>query len=114
TSNGTNGHEGTPSEHETPELDMEEFMQKQAEAQKVYEEKKERRESLQKQKEELDKRQQELIERQLEAKQKLEAKLGNTGADNAAPQSTTESLRAQLKKLEEEAKILGLDPSHDP
>lgn len=113
TSNGTDGHEGAPSEHDTPEVDMEEFMQKQAEAQRIYEEKKERRESLQKQKDELDKRQQELIERQLEAKQKLEAKLGNAGPDDATPQSTTESLRAQLKKLEEEAKILGLDPSHD-
>ncbi|MBE3046830.1 hypothetical protein IMZ48_30740, partial [Candidatus Bathyarchaeota archaeon] len=108
--NGTNGHEGSPSEHDAPEIDMEEFMQKQAEAQKAYEEKKERREALLKQKEELDRRQHELIVKQLEAKQKLEARLGNGDMDDAAPNSTTDSLRVQLKKLEEEAMVLGLDP----
>lgn len=112
-SNGTNGHEGTPSEQDGPEIDMEDFMQKQAEAQKAYEEKKERRDALQKQKEELDKRQQELIERQLEAKRKLEARLGSAATEDEAPNSTAGSLRMQLKKLEEEARILGLDP-HDP
>lgn len=112
-SNGTNGHEDTPSEHNGGEIDMEEFMQKQAEAQKAYEEKKERREALQKQKEDLDKRQQELIEMQLEAKRKLEARLGSGITESEAPNTTADSLRMQLQKLEEEAKILGLDP-HDP
>lgn len=111
-SNGTNGHEGTPSEQDGPEIDMEDFMQKQAEAQKAYEEKRERREALQKQKEELDKRQQELIEKQLQAKQKLEARLGSAATGDETPNSTAGSLRMQLKKLEEEARILGLDP-HD-
>jgi hypothetical protein len=108
------GHQGEP------EFDMNEFLRKQNEAQKIFEMKKQRRAELLKQKEELDKRQQELLERQLEVKRKLEAKLGNTpgsseGTDggNAAGNSTTESLRAQLMKLEEEARILGLDPNSD-
>ncbi|SPN99588.1 uncharacterized protein DNG_02440 [Cephalotrichum gorgonifer] len=109
---GANGFEGVPSENDTPEIDMDEFLQKQAEAQKIYEEKKERREALLKEKEELDKRQQELLARQLEAKRKLEARLGNgSTTDGAAPSSTADLLRAQLKKLEEEAMILGLDPN---
>lgn len=110
-SNGANGFDDPSMGNDEPEIDMEDFMQKQTEAQKIYEEKKERREALLKQKEELDRRQQELLVRQLEAKQKLEARLGNESASDAAPNSTTELLRAQLKRLEEEAKILGLDPN---
>jgi RNA-binding protein 26 len=113
-SNGASAHDGPPGESDAPQIDMEDFIQKQTEAQRIYLEKKEKREALMKQKEELDKRQQELLVRQLEAKQKLEAKLGSEKSNDAVPNSTTESLRAQLKRLEEEAKILGLDPNANP
>jgi hypothetical protein len=112
---GSNGFGAHATESEEPEFNMEEFLQKQEEAQKIYEEKKQKREELTKQKEDLDRRQQELLAKQLEIRAKLDAKLNGQGqpsegdVDESATKSTTDALRAQLKKLEAEARILGVD-----
>ncbi|CAI4210630.1 unnamed protein product [Parascedosporium putredinis] len=100
-----------------PTFDMDDFIRRQEEAQRAFEEKRQRRTELLKQKEELDKRQQDLLERQLEIKRKLEVRLGTAsgGANQGEEEGSaaTESLRAQLMKLEEEARILGLDPNSE-
>ncbi|KAK3400122.1 hypothetical protein B0T20DRAFT_177395 [Sordaria brevicollis] len=103
-----------------PEIDMEEFLRKQEEAQKIHEEKMKKLEEVERQREELEKRQQELLARQREEKAKLEAKLraklgggsqqGDGSQDASKPKSTSEALRAQLAALEAEAKQLGIDP----
>jgi len=117
TENGR-GLDGQATEPEEPEFSLEEFIRKQEEAQKIYEEKRQKREELAKQKEELDRRQQDLVAKQLEVRAKLEAKLSQgqspDGAVNGSPnKSTADALRAQLKKLEAEARILGVDAIRD-
>ncbi len=111
----------TEGQDDSPEMDMEEFLRKQEEAQKVYEDKAKKLQEVERQRQELEKRQQELLARQREEKAKLEAKLakrrngGIKGEDGdeskpAKPMTQTEALRAQLAALEEEAKLLGIDP----
>ncbi|KAK3339258.1 hypothetical protein B0H65DRAFT_295042 [Neurospora tetraspora] len=112
---GEDGHSAA-----VPEIDVEEFLRKQEEAQKVHEEKMRKLEEVERQREELEKRQQELLARQREEKAKLEAKLkaklgggsqqGDGSDDGSKPKSTSEALRAQLAALEAEAKQLGIDP----
>ncbi|KAK0637218.1 hypothetical protein B0T17DRAFT_521022 [Bombardia bombarda] len=116
--------------HPTPpaEIDMEEFLRKQEEAQKIHEEKARKLQEVEKQRQELEKRQQELYAKQQAEKAKLEARLakkssngaiqtsnGEGGDDDGAklsskPMSQSEALRAQLAALEAEAKQLGIDP----
>ncbi|KAJ9137329.1 RNA recognition motif-containing protein [Pleurostoma richardsiae] len=112
------------------EVDMEEFTRKQEEAQKQHEEKMRKKEEVERQRQELEKRQKELLAKQQEERQKLLAKLaaaaagtkkeGGDGENDVTmkddgtgkkPTSQTEALRAQLALLEEEAKMLGLDPN---
>ncbi|KAF3767977.1 RNA-binding domain-containing protein [Cryphonectria parasitica EP155] len=107
-------------------FDMEEFTRKQEEAQKIHEEKQRQKLELDKQRAELEKKQKELQAKQMAEKQRLLAKLGGAQKDSPAsaaavvkdegteglkPSSTqTEALRATLAKLQEEAKVFGLDP----
>lgn len=113
---GEEGHSAT-----VPEIDMEEFMRKQEEAQKIFEEKRKKAEEVERQREELAKREQELLARQREEKAKLAAKMkaklsgggsqeGDGSEDGSKPKSTSEALRAQLAALEAEARQMGIDP----
>ena len=122
-----NGGSGSPDP--AAEIDMDEFLRKQEEAQKAHEEKMQKKQDVERKREELEKRQKELVAKQQEEKDRLYAKLsassneaagsGNLGAGSqdggeaggsSKPASQTEALRAQLAALEAEAKQLGLDP----
>ncbi|KAF4865831.1 putative RNA-binding protein [Colletotrichum siamense] len=99
-----------------PEFDMEEFLQKQEEAQKLHQEKMQKKQELDKQRQELEHRQRELLARHREEQKKLQARLA--GSRHGSPENPDEdagslssALRAQLAALEDEAKLLGLDPS---
>ncbi|GJC96949.1 RNA recognition domain-containing protein [Colletotrichum higginsianum] len=96
-----------------PEIDLEEFMKKQEEAQRQHEEKMRKKVELDKQRQELEHRQRELLAQHREVQQKLQAKMAskNGDVDNAEDGSLNSALRAQLAALEDEAKLLGLDPS---
>lgn len=110
----------TESPAAAPEIDMEEFLRKQEEAQKAHEEKMRKLEEVQRQRQELEKRQEELNVKRLEEKKKLLAKLKGARGTSAAkdcksaePTSQSEALRAQLAVLEAEAMLLGIDPDAD-
>ncbi|KAK1727466.1 hypothetical protein CaCOL14_008742 [Colletotrichum acutatum] len=97
-----------------PEIDLEEFMKKQEEAQRQHEEKAQKKAELDKQRQELEQRQRELLAQHREVQQKLQAKLASKNGDageNGEEGSLNSALRAQLAALEDEAKLLGLDPS---
>ncbi|TEA16858.1 putative RNA-binding protein [Colletotrichum sidae] len=98
-----------------PEIDMDDFIKKQEEAQRLHEEKMQKKAELDKQRQELEQRQQDLLSRHREVQQKLQAKLAAKGGDTetSEPGSNNSALRAQLAALEDEAKLLGLDPSAD-
>ncbi|KAL7933681.1 hypothetical protein V8C35DRAFT_303581 [Trichoderma chlorosporum] len=103
-----------PAEAEA-EIDMEEFQRKQEEAQKQYQEKEAKRTYLERQRQELEKQQQKLLARHREESERLKARLAEksgvaTDAKPAGSSSSTDMLRAQLAALEQEAKILGIDP----
>ncbi|KAJ1333246.1 RNA-binding protein 26 [Microdochium nivale] len=96
----------TPDE---PDFDMDEFIQKQAEAQRVHEEKTKRRQEIERERQDLEERR----TRHLMEKRDLDAKLRSASpAGHAEGKSSgqTEALRAQLAALEAEADLLGLDP----
>ncbi|QPH16247.1 hypothetical protein C2857_000843 [Epichloe festucae Fl1] len=96
-----------------PPIDVEEFQRKQEEAQKLYQERQDKRTELQKQREQLEKQQQELLTKHQAETERLRAKLAekDSGAE-ASPGSSSgaDMLRAKLAALEQEAKILGIDP----
>ncbi|KAK2065027.1 RNA recognition domain-containing protein [Colletotrichum caudatum] len=96
-----------------PEINLEEFMKKQEEAQRQHEEKMQKKAELDKQRQELEQRQRELLAQHREVQQKLQTKLAskNGDAESAEGGSLNSALRAQLAALEDEAKLLGLDPS---
>ncbi|UKZ73616.1 hypothetical protein TrVFT333_001264 [Trichoderma virens FT-333] len=103
-----------PTEPEA-EIDMEEFQRKQEEAQKQYQEREAKRTDLERQRQELEKQQQELLARHREESERLKARLAEksgatTDAKATGSSSSTDMLRAQLAALEQEAKILGIDP----
>ncbi|KAI1081672.1 hypothetical protein F5B20DRAFT_52004 [Whalleya microplaca] len=120
----TNGDATTAKEPSAEPFDMDDFMRKQEEAQKLHDEKTRKRQELERQRQELEERQKELRARQLDEKRKLEAKLTNNGAKDSSSSpaeiqtegtgkkssAQTEALRAQLAALEEEANVLGIDP----
>ncbi|KAK7409451.1 hypothetical protein QQX98_008359 [Neonectria punicea] len=94
-----------------PEIDMEEFQRRQEEAQKHHQERESKRAELEQQRLELEHKQQELLARHREENEKLQAKLtGHSNGSGDAPPSGTGMLRAKLAALEQEAKMLGLDP----
>ncbi|KAI0161883.1 hypothetical protein GGR52DRAFT_561434 [Hypoxylon sp. FL1284] len=124
--NGTANGRNTAESPSAEPFDMEEFKRKQEEAQKVHDEKSKKRQEFERQRQELEERQKELVARQLEEKRKLQAKMAAKSAKNTPepttetqaeddngkkPTTQTEALRAQLAALEEEANVLGIDPS---
>ncbi|KAL7627278.1 hypothetical protein AAE478_001467 [Parahypoxylon ruwenzoriense] len=121
----TNGNAVTD-DNDGEQFDMDEFMRKQEEAQKIHDEKTRKRQELERQRQELEEREKELLARRLEEKRKLQAKLAEKSSKDASssnaetqaaegagkkPVSQTEALRAQLAALEEEANVLGIDPN---
>lgn len=115
-----NGHQANGDESVTPtepeaDIDMEEFQRRQEEAQKQYQEREAKRTDLERQRQELEKQQQDLLARHREESERLKARLAeksgaSTDAKAAGSSSSTDLLRAQLAALEQEAKILGIDP----
>lgn len=96
-----------------PEMDPEEFRQRQEEAQQKFLEQEKKKAEIQRQREELEQQQKELLDKHRQAMELLKSKLaeknGGTG-DSAAPPTSAEALRAKLADLESEAKMLGIDP----
>lgn len=116
----------TPAAKQEPEIDLEEFAKKQAEAQKTHEEKLKKKAEMEAAKKELEKRQEELLKSQAEEKRKLMERIAAKSGKSASPiksengtpappatkaSSQTEALKAQLAALEAEAKSLGIDPN---
>ncbi|CZR62353.1 uncharacterized protein PAC_12250 [Phialocephala subalpina] len=123
-----NSTSGTPAPavKQDPEIDLEEFAKKQAEAQKTHEEKLKKKAEMEAAKKELEKRQEELLKSQAEEKRKLMERIAAKSGKSASPiksengtaapsatksSSQTEALKAQLAALEAEAKSLGIDPN---
>ncbi|KAM3449037.1 hypothetical protein MY3296_007235 [Beauveria thailandica] len=103
------------------ELDVEEFQRRQEEAQRSHEEKESKRSELEVKRQEIEKQQQELLAKHRAETEKLQAKLyaksssgngGGTTDENGTPAGSTDMLRAKLALLEQEAKILGIDPEN--
>lgn len=127
--NPTNGHVDGSAPTTESDFDLQEFYRKQAEAQKIHDDKLKKRQKIDREYQELEERQKELRGRQLEAKRRLEAKLNRDGTKNGpssqaeissegmekGPSAQTKALRAQLAALEQEADQLGLNPNdnHD-
>ncbi|EPE06117.1 ccch zinc finger and rrm domain-containing protein [Ophiostoma piceae UAMH 11346] len=127
-----NGHANGAASGAEPELNMEEFQQKQEEAQRTYEEKLRRKQELDQQREELGERMKDLLAKQAKERQKLvkmmamaaakdknrqrggtadgEDVSGTNTPSKQAAITQTDLIRAQLAALEEEARMLGLDP----
>ena len=117
-----------------PELDMDEFRKRQEEAQRTYEEKLRKKQELDQQSDELGQRMKDLLAKQAKERQKLVAMMamaaakgksrqggGSAGSEDGSGTGTstpskqaaitqTDLIRAQLAALEEEARMLGLDP----
>lgn len=94
------------------EIDPEEFQRRQDEAQKAHVERESKRQEIELQRQDLEKQQQELLSKHREENEKLRAKLlAKNGAEATTGEgSETDALRAKLAELENEAKILGIDP----
>ncbi|KAF5009017.1 hypothetical protein FDECE_4731, partial [Fusarium decemcellulare] len=104
--------QATVEEEPEPEIDMEEFQRRQEDAQKQHQERETKRAEIERQRLELEKQQQELLARHREENEKLQAKLASKrGEDEDASSSGTDMLRAKLAALEQEAKLLGIDPN---
>ncbi|KAK4671197.1 LOW QUALITY PROTEIN: hypothetical protein QC764_602520 [Podospora pseudoanserina] len=110
------GGEAPPENVPLTEEQLEEIRKRQEEAQKVFEEKMRKREELERKQKDIDERQKELLAAQEELKAKL-AKKGEgvgdgegEGSTSKQPMTQSEALRAQLARLEEEARQIGLDP----
>ncbi|PFH59897.1 hypothetical protein XA68_11723 [Ophiocordyceps unilateralis] len=100
-----------PAREPEPEMDPEELQRKQLEAQRQHAEKKSLREELERQRQELEKRQQHLLAKHQAETEQLRARLAEKNDGGATtPSSGTQLLRAKLAALEQEAKMLGLDP----
>lgn len=95
-----------------PEIDMEEFAKKQAEAQAAHEEKEKKKAEVEKQREDMQKRAEELLAKQAEEKKKLMERLAamekkSVGAGGGEqPKSEAQLLREKMLKLEAETKRL--------
>ncbi|KAB5572504.1 elongation factor 2 [Coniochaeta sp. 2T2.1] len=110
------------------EIDMEDFLRRQEEAQRAFLEKKEKAAELERQREELERKRKELLDKQQAERQKLYARIAAisstkkeettsttsppspSGEGEKKPTPQAEALRAQLAALEAEAKQLGIDP----
>jgi hypothetical protein len=111
----------------TSEIDMDEFLRKQEEAQRAFVEKQQKAAEIERRREELERKQKELLARQQAERQRLYARIASISARRGeagpaggeegeekkkkpATTTQTEALRAQLAALEAEAKQLGIDP----
>lgn len=97
------------------EMDPEEFQKRQEEAQKLHQDRETKRSELAVKRQELEKKQQELLAKHRAETEKLQAKLRAKSAstdDNGTPTGSADMLRAKLALLEQEAKILGIDPEN--
>ncbi|KAJ4012867.1 hypothetical protein NW752_006138 [Fusarium irregulare] len=95
-----------------PEIDMEEFQRKQEEEQKKHQEREAKRAEIEQKRQEIEKQQHELLARHREENEKLQARLADLqGGQGDGSSSGTNMLRAKLAALEQEAKLLGLDPN---
>ncbi|KAK5660360.1 hypothetical protein OQA88_12901 [Cercophora sp. LCS_1] len=92
------------------EFDMEEFLNKQEEAQKVHEEKQKKMREIQEQREEVEAKYREILVKKAEAKAILAKKSGVSDEQDSKPMNQSEALKARLAELEAEAKDLGIDP----
>ncbi|WZH41596.1 uncharacterized protein QYS62_002549 [Fusarium acuminatum] len=102
----------TEDEDLEPEIDMEEFQRKQEEEQKKHQEREAKRAEIEQKRQEIEKQQQELLARHREENERLQARLASQkGRDGDGNSSGTNMLRAKLAALEQEAKMLGLDPN---
>ncbi|KAJ6444324.1 elongation factor 2 [Purpureocillium lavendulum] len=119
--NGSNGSHlsrqtGSEGPEPEPEVDMEEFQRKQEEAQKQHQERETKRGELERQRQELEKQQKDLLAKHQEETERLRAKLSErdhdgSGGSERSGSTGTEALKKQLAALEQEAKILGIDPT---
>ncbi|KAH7031419.1 uncharacterized protein B0I36DRAFT_122718 [Microdochium trichocladiopsis] len=94
---------------EEADFDLDAFIQKQEEAQRIHEEKMKRRKELEKERQDLEDRR----KRHLAEKRELDAKLRSASPSAHSERKSsaqTEALRAQLAALEAEADLLGIDP----
>lgn len=105
----SNGYEEAETVEPEAEIDMEEFQRRQEEAQKQHQEREAKRAELERQRQELENQQQELLAKHREENEKLQAKLLRKNGTEGS--SGTGMLRAKLAALEQEAKILGIDPN---
>ncbi|CAJ0549038.1 Ff.00g026510.m01.CDS01 [Fusarium sp. VM40] len=102
----------TEDEDLEPEIDMEEFQRKQEEEQKKHQEREAKRAEIEQKRQDIEKQQQELLARHREENERLQARLASQkGRDGDGNSSGTNMLRAKLAALEQEAKMLGLDPN---
>lgn len=96
---------------EEEEMDPEEFRRRQEEAQKQHEEREDKRKELERQRQELQQKQQELIAKHREEVTRLHERLAQeNGGGGDGESSGADRLRQKLLALEQEAKILGIDP----
>ncbi|KAG5917736.1 hypothetical protein E4U53_004168 [Claviceps sorghi] len=99
-----------------PGIDLHEFQRKQLEAQRLHQQREEKKTELQRQREQLERQQQELVAKHQAETERLRAKLAEkSGGLEQAPSaagssSSADLLRAKLAALEQEAKMLGIDP----
>ncbi|KAJ4270398.1 hypothetical protein NW762_002079 [Fusarium torreyae] len=97
-------------EHE-PEIDMEEFQRRQEEEQQKHRDREAKRAEIEQKRLEIEKQQHELLARHREENERLQARLASQrGEDGDGSSSGANMLRAKLAALEQEAKMLGLDP----
>ncbi|OAQ98226.1 hypothetical protein LLEC1_03134 [Akanthomyces lecanii] len=109
------GSNGGDDAGQAQEMDPEEFRRRQEEAQKLHQERESKRSELAVKRQELEKKQQELLAKHRAETEKLQAKLmaKSGGADdNGTSTGSTDMLRAKLALLEQEAKLLGIDPEN--
>lgn len=94
-----------------PEIDMEEFQRRQEEEQRKHREREAKRAEIEQKRQEIEKQQHELLARHREENEKLQARLASQrGEEGDGSSSGANMLRAKLAALEQEAKLLGLDP----
>ncbi|KAF4991570.1 hypothetical protein FGRMN_7688 [Fusarium graminum] len=109
--NWTGGPVATEDEDLEPGIDMEEFQRKQEEEQKKHQDREAKRAEIEQKRQEIEKQQQELLARHREENERLQARLAShKGQGGEGSSSGTNMLRAKLAALEQEAKMLGLDP----
>lgn len=99
---------------EETDFDLDEFIEKQAEAQRVHEEKMARRKELEKERQDLEGRRMRHLAEKRELDAKLRSASPSTQGGDRKSSAQTDALRVQLAALEAEADLLGIDPDAVP